>query len=163
MESLCNHFLLQFLRLQSEPVQRCFRHIEALQWLWYRGKHILFFFFFFFYKIMAFSNLGIIQVLTSTWWQGCIINFFNRFLATDLKLRIAITDELKMCSCYFEEKWGRGRRRGQQGTCPARGHHLCLTDTISYIYNNFCDNWRNTFKIMAMLLINNYVCPPSVL
>ena len=63
LESLCNHFLLQFLRLQSEPVQRCFRHIEALHWLFGVEKNI---FFFFFNKIMTFSNLEIIQVLTST-------------------------------------------------------------------------------------------------
>ena len=125
---------IQCLRLQSEPVQRCFRHIEILHSLWYKGKNI-YIYFFFFYKIMAFSNLGIIQVLTSTWWQGCIINFFNSFLATDLKLCIAITDELKMCTCYFEEKWGTDRRRGGQaqlgGIVCVLQTHLCHTDTIS--------------------------------
>ena len=33
MESLNNQLFLQFLRYQSEPVQRCFRHIEALHLL----------------------------------------------------------------------------------------------------------------------------------
>ena len=32
-----------------------------------------------------------------------------------LKLRIAITDIMKVCTCYFEEKRGRNRRRGQHG------------------------------------------------
>ena len=58
MESLCNHFLLQFLRLQSESdvsdiLKLCIGFdIE---------ENI-----FFFYKIITFSNLEIIQVLTST-------------------------------------------------------------------------------------------------
>ena len=60
MESLFNHFLLQFLRLQSESdvsdiLKLCIGFdIE---------ENI---FFFFFYKIITFSNLEIIQVLTST-------------------------------------------------------------------------------------------------
>ena len=63
---------------------------------------------------------------------------FQHFLATDLKLCKAITDELKMYTCYFEEKWGRDRRRGQQGGQAQLGGiicvlqtHLCHTDTIS--------------------------------
>ena len=59
MESLCNHFLLQFLRLQSESdvsdiLKLCI------------GFDIEENIFFFFYKIITFSNLEIIQVLTST-------------------------------------------------------------------------------------------------
>ena len=64
---------------------------------------------------------------------------FQQFLATDLKLCKAITDELKMCTCYFENGGGIGEV-GNRGTRPARGHNMCLTDTISYIYNTFCGN-----------------------
>ena len=56
--------------------------------------------------------------------------FSTDFLATDLKLCIAIRDELKMCSCYFEEKWGRIGEEGNRGTSPARGHHQ-LEDSYS--------------------------------
>ena len=65
MENLVNHFLLQFLRLQSESdvsdiLKLCIGFdIEE-------NNIFFFFFFFFFYKIITFSNLEIIQVLTST-------------------------------------------------------------------------------------------------
>ena len=58
--------------------------------------------------------------------------FHPKFFSNDLKFCIAIIDILNMSTCYFEEKWGRERRRGQHGgqTNAVRGHHLCLTDTI---------------------------------
>ena len=74
--------------------------------------------------------------------QDCIINLFHRFSAIDLKLCIAITDILKICTYYFEEKCGRDRRRAQHGwwTSAARGHHLCLTD-------NFLVNFWTLFQM----------------
>ena len=69
MEKLFNHFLLQFLGLQSESdvsdiLKLCigFDIEENIFFFFF----FFFFFLFFFYKIMTFSNLEIIQVLTST-------------------------------------------------------------------------------------------------
>ena len=66
---------------------------------------------------------------------------FQQFLATDLKLCIAITDELKMCTCYFEEKWGRDRRRWQQGDKPSAGGGSSVSYRHNFLdFSHFGDN-----------------------
>ena len=55
---------------------------------------------------------------------------FQQFSATDLKLCIAITDELKMCTCYFEENGEGIGEEGNRGTSPAWGG-----SSVSYRHN----------------------------
>ena len=63
-----------------------------------------------------------------------INQILQKFLAVDLIPCIAITDIFKMCTCYFEEKWWRDRRRGQPmgtdkrstGASSVSYRHNCL-------------------------------------
>ena len=70
-----------------------------------------------------------------------------QFLAIDLKLCIAVTDTLKMCTCYFEEKWGRDRGIGQQGDRQAQ-HGGRRASSLSYIHN-----FLVYYSLLAVILI----------
>ena len=104
---------------------------------WCRGKLL-------FNQIMAFSNLKFCKVLISTGWQVCNISFFHSFLAIDLKLCIAITDILKMCTYYFEEKWERDCRRGQYGGMDKRSKGA---SSVSYRHNFLVYIFHKTRKV----------------
>ena len=133
MTSLYNQ-LLQFLRYM--PIWTC---AKMFQIYWSSASTLMKKKKYFFYKFMAFSNLEIFQVLISTGWQDCIINFFHRFLAIDLTLPIAITDILKIYTCYVEEKWEWGiEEEGNKGMDKCSMGASSVSYRHNFLVGNYC-------------------------
>ena len=91
-----NQLLPQFLRCQSQTLERCFRHIDDMHLSFFEEKKNIF------GKIMASLDFEISQDLADTEWQVYISNSSHSFLGLNLKLNRNISDILKMC--LFEEK-----------------------------------------------------------